>query len=970
MIKLQIPWFNTFRTIPHFSEKASLFAERHQRAIVLAIMAVGLAYYVMLIPGYQLGQNNDDAHYIMLARNLAAGKGFIDESERQARVDTFVPPGYPLLLAPVAFVFPNAILPLQLTSLLFTLGTIVLIYRYLKLKRLPLLLNLLIVFLFAINPTVAKFATLVMAEAAFGFCLMLTLIALYYYEKAPLAFTRTGLACVLFTAGLFYLKTAAITIPLAVVLYFVLIRKPRHALVVAIGTGALIGGLFLSRIAIGDPAIGYGYANELSFYYFGTRQGIVLKVVQTVLNNIWLYLTSALNVTIAPTVPGVSVLASPFAMTLGALYSFTIAPIILVGWLIWWRLHRDVSILIFPAYFGTTLLYPFVHERRVILVLPIVLMFFCVGLYTVLIESLPKITSLPKKAAQAMIVSAVVLILITIGMRAYTDYYLTYIQPLSKIDISSQEPWLQFLSQVPTSTDVVENGQTYLYHFLTGKKYTNQFVATCQPILSYQDASNFWSALYRQYPRFVLLSGIIDDSNKYDVPIKDCLLPMLQQNPDNFARVYSQPKDKIQIYEVLRTHKGPESHELLRTHETRTNLTATMPRYLNSNRGVALNASPNLDFAQIVTFDNKGLTQITVPFAAMATVDTIALGQAGSQIGKFSTMRVMLQSPDGKWQTLDTLNDTRIGFPEASAVDGGTARPYYYLQLSQPILANAVRIEFDGAGWYYFQDLNVFGTPANYAGKRPTITGTLPASVDQGSWRPVVGQWDGKRSSIGLYDGNLFYLPGTEKPLLSLDGSIKDMNDPNAPIPVVGDWENVKQSEPGVFYKGAFFLQYHDGIHVVAFGQPGDRPVVGDWNGDGVDTFGVYRKGAFYLTDSPTGSAATYAIPIRIPSPDDPDDLALTPLAGDWNGDGKDTIGVYTGAFVLWNSLKPGLPPDQILSFGVPGDVPIVGDWNGDGVTNIGVVRDSQIILSNRSGQALVESPHVEVSKIVSIPFK
>jgi hypothetical protein len=50
---------------------------------------------------------------------------------------------------------------------------------------------------------------------------------------------------------------------------------------------------------------------------------------------------------------------------------------------------------------------------------------------------------------------------------------------------------------------------------------------------------------------------------------------------------------------------------------------------------------------------------------------------------------------------------------------------------------------------------------------------------------------------------------------------------------------------------------------------------------------------------------------------------------GDWDGDGKDTVGAYdkaTGTFYLRNSNAPG-PADATIKFGAPGLVPIAGHW-------------------------------------------
>jgi hypothetical protein len=135
---------------------------------------------------------------------------------------------------------------------------------------------------------------------------------------------------------------------------------------------------------------------------------------------------------------------------------------------------------------------------------------------------------------------------------------------------------------------------------------------------------------------------------------------------------------------------------------------------------------------------------------------------------------------------------------------------------------------------------------------------------------------------------------------------------------------------------------------LIVFGNPGDYPLAGDWNGDGVDSVGIYRNGVFYLRNSNTTGFADIIVPFGNPGDQ--------PIAGDWDGDGVDTIGIYrNGTFYLRNSNTAG-PPDLIFTLGDPGDVGIAGDWNGDGLTTCGVFRPSNGIVylrnSNTTGFA------------------
>src|SRR4029079_17039039 len=107
-------------------------------------------------------------------------------------------------------------------------------------------------------------------------------------------------------------------------------------------------------------------------------------------------------------------------------------------------------------------------------------------------------------------------------------------------------------------------------------------------------------------------------------------------------------------------------------------------------------------------------------------------------------------------------------------------------------------------------------------------------------------------------------------------------------------------------------------------------PIAGDWDGDGTATVGLYdpATGIFRLENEPVGGAADVLLQV-----DSPNRRAL-PVAGDWNGDGRDTVGLYdvdTGRFLLKNSLT-GSGFDLTFSFGPPGQaqIPLAGDWDGN----------------------------------------
>jgi parallel beta-helix repeat protein len=125
------------------------------------------------------------------------------------------------------------------------------------------------------------------------------------------------------------------------------------------------------------------------------------------------------------------------------------------------------------------------------------------------------------------------------------------------------------------------------------------------------------------------------------------------------------------------------------------------------------------------------------------------------------------------------------------------------------------------------------------------------------------------------------------------------------------------------------------------YGNPGDLPIAGDWDGDGVATPGLYRQsdGFLYSRNSNTTGVADAEC-----FAGDPSDV---PIAGDWDGDGDDNLGIYRPSeqrFYLFTTTCTGTPMGaaQIsFLFGNPGDNPVAGDWDGDGIDEVGLHRES-----------------------------
>lgn len=123
-------------------------------------------------------------------------------------------------------------------------------------------------------------------------------------------------------------------------------------------------------------------------------------------------------------------------------------------------------------------------------------------------------------------------------------------------------------------------------------------------------------------------------------------------------------------------------------------------------------------------------------------------------------------------------------------------------------------------------------------------------------------------------------------------------------------------------------------------GERGDVPVACDWNGSGKETIGIFRAGRFLLYGS-NDSAAPPVADFRF------GDAGDTPLCGDWDGDGKASVGVWRkGWFYLRNSNTTG-PADGAFAYGNRDAQPVVGNWDGDPYDSVGVYQVGALYYAN-----------------------
>ncbi len=202
--------------------------------------------------------------------------------------------------------------------------------------------------------------------------------------------------------------------------------------------------------------------------------------------------------------------------------------------------------------------------------------------------------------------------------------------------------------------------------------------------------------------------------------------------------------------------------------------------------------------------------------------------------------------------------------------------------------------------------------------------------------QPVTGDWDGDgKTDIGIFGPSW---PGDERAIEAEPGQPDPQNVPQGVFKNIPPDRQNAASEFRTMKNAANGRVRADVIdHVYRFGNEGDKAVAGDWNGGGVATTGVFREGKWYLDSDGNGKWNEGDLFVKFGRPGD------IPVVGDWNDDGIDDLGVFRrGTFYLDSNGNHELDAqDKVFQLGGPNDLPAAGDFDGDGIDDVAVYHDT-----------------------------
>ncbi|HET6818003.1 MAG TPA: hypothetical protein VFH66_12330 [Mycobacteriales bacterium] len=339
------------------------------RFALLAIVVLAAVHVALVAGHYVVGSFDDDGHYLALAKAFLHGKGYVDTSIPGSPVETLYPPGYPTLLVPLVWIAGTSLWPLRILSSVAFLGCFPLLDRLLRRHGLSTWLRLASLGLLALSPTAATFGSEVMPEAVFLLVLLAVLLALPQWEVQSRLLSWRGAVVALGAPYLLLLKAAGLPM-LAGVLGWLLLRRRWRHLAFTVGTSVvMLAPLLLVRMASG-PVVATRYKSEYA---------LAGPLPRAVWNGIRIYVTDAIPDTLVPTtgagLHGHNLVFDALLWLLRWSATFLVA----VGWFSWLRRRLDATVLIVPLYLAETIPFAFINQRRVVLLLPLVVSWYALG---------------------------------------------------------------------------------------------------------------------------------------------------------------------------------------------------------------------------------------------------------------------------------------------------------------------------------------------------------------------------------------------------------------------------------------------------------------------------------------------------------------------------------------------------------------------------------------------------------------
>ncbi len=644
----------TLTELPYLADSDLGGTRRRLRPRIATLVGVGLPLVVGLIhvalvwPRYHVGSFDDDSSYILTAKALLSGQGLTGQLASGEHIVSLYAPGFAALIAPLVWLWPHGFVALRLFSTVCFAAVFPLTWIWLAKHGVTAKVRVATLVVLALGPPFATYASMVMAEASFLVVLLLLLVAVDSWTTVDRVaswqtFAVTGLA-----SSLIWIKEAGLGVVIGLILWTALRparRRLAKASTLAVGVAATLAPVLAARLVLGKPLAGTLYTMQLSVYYQG---GLFQRLLHVAPHSVWHLFSTAIPATIVPYLSPLPI--SGHWVDLWKVVSWQVTIFVVVGAVSWFRRFYDATVVMAVVYLGESVLWPFVNERRAILVLPLLVAWYVLGAvvaWRAVRRAAYRFGPLAVGAARgSATIATACLVVVPLVAQAPRDYLFGWKVTSSQFAGSR---YVALLSDLGTPSDVVETDYKSSTALFTGHR-TQWTGFTVAHNLCYLPA--VVSAVEADGASY-MLNG---DFNKPGFLDSGCI-SALAADGDWAVPLLHSLRDNATVYELV----GPYSAN------------PDLTDVLGGN-------SIGPVFASV----GQSSTSQSWYFGGAALVSQVSVGEAWNPVGSTSSVELQLETPAGVWETVDSASGSVGGGPAAA--------PWLLKSFLNPIDATAVRV--------------------------------------------------------------------------------------------------------------------------------------------------------------------------------------------------------------------------------------------------------------------------------------
>ena len=179
--------------------------------------------------------NPDSSRYLIWGNSIAHGNGFVDDTQPEPEGFVIQAPLYPILIAPIEFIFPLSQFAVKIWTLLWGCVLVILFYLWLN-KILGKISAIVGTIILASNPLLLIYSTEVLSDAPFLALVLLVFLVSEKYLSSDVNTPLKFFTLIASVTSVMMLREAGIALVMAVLVFYFYMKQWKIASLIALST--------------------------------------------------------------------------------------------------------------------------------------------------------------------------------------------------------------------------------------------------------------------------------------------------------------------------------------------------------------------------------------------------------------------------------------------------------------------------------------------------------------------------------------------------------------------------------------------------------------------------------------------------------------------------------------------------------------------------------------------------------------